>query len=174
MMSIEASTKSWSTFPNPPLLPLFGRAGGNGDGPVAFSLLEPGSAAINDSSLLFNPGSRVAHRLIAFAITAYTVLTVAVLTLIPTTLALSQHEHTAVVLTLSLQLTSLLHDAFGGQRISESESDTRLCIIVVKVLAAFTNALLCFLPSTPFVLDMVTGRQNSMLRWVRPARIRII
>ena len=165
-------SKDWVSFPNPPLLPLFGRAGegkqgGNDDDPTSFSLLAPGSAAIDDSSLLFNPGSRTALRLIGFSVTVYVVLTVGVFALTPTALELSQQEWTAVVLTLSLQVTSLLHDAFACQRISESESDTHRCIIVVKVLAALTNTMLCFLPSTPFVLDMVTGRPNSMLRWVR-------
>ena len=71
----------------------------------------------------------------------------------------------AVVLTLSLQVASLCHDALARSRISASELDTHLCIVAVKALAALTNAMLCFLPETPFILDRVTGRNNSMLRW---------
>lgn len=134
--------------------------------PGFFTLLAPGSSAItNDSSLLLDPGSGNALRLIAFTITAYTALNVAVFALTPTTLALSKDEHTAVVLTLCLQVASLLHDALARTRISETELDTHLCIVVVKLLAATTNALLCFLPETPFLIDRVTGRNNSMLRW---------
>jgi len=88
-----------------------------------------------------------------------------VFALTPTTLALTQPEHMAVELTLILQVASLLHDAIARQRISKSERDTHLCIIAVKMLAALTNSLLLFSPSTPFLLDMVTGRANSMLRW---------
>ena len=131
-----------------------------------FSLLAPGSAAIDATSLLLDPGSGVALRLIAFSITAYAALTAAVFALTPTTRALSQPEHLAVALTLTIQVASLLHDAIARHRISKSERDTHLCIIVVKILAGLTNALLYSLPSTPFVVDMVTGRPNSMLRWV--------
>ena len=133
--------------------------------PTFFRLLAPGSAAINDSSLILDAGSGNALRLIAFSVTAYIALNAAVFALTPTTLALSDDEHTAVVLTLCLQVASLLHDALARSRISSSERDTHLCIVVVKLLAALTNALLCFMRETPFVLDMVTGRNNSMLRW---------
>jgi len=136
--------------------------GGRGE---FFSLLAPGSAAMDDSSLLLDPGSGIALRLIAFSIVAYTGLNVAVFALTPTTRALSQPEHTAVALTLTIQVASLLHDAIARQRISKSERDTHLCIIVVKVLAGLTNALLYALPATPFIVDTVTGRPNSMLRW---------
>jgi len=150
------------------VVPTTEKQGGNGEDPAAplgFSLFAPGSAAINDSSLFLDPGSGNALRLIAGTVIAYVGLNVAVLALTPTTLALSQYEHTAVALTLSIQVASLLHDALARQRISKSERDTHLCIVVVKVLAALTNAMLWLLPSTPFVTDMVTGRHNSMLRW---------
>ena len=132
-----------------------------------FSMLKPGSAAMNESSLLLDPGSSNALILIAFSITAYVILNIAVFALTPTVRALSQHEYTASAIVLSMQVASLLHDALACQRISESERDTHRCIVVVKVLAALTNAMLCFLPSTPFILDAITGRPNSMLRWVR-------
>ena len=156
------------------------RQGGYGDPkrPMTFSLLDPGSAAVDDSSLLLNPESGNAITitlrlpstpvlLIAFTVTAYAVFNVLVLALTPTTRALSQYEHMAVVVTLCIQVASLLHDALSRKRISKSELDTHLCIVVVKALAALTNAMLCFLPATPFVVDSVTGRPNSMLRWVR-------
>ena len=146
-----------------------------GRGHESFSLLRPGSTAVDDSSLVLGPMSRIACTidctfstlLISFSTAAYVLLHAGVFILTPTTRALTQTERTAVVLTLSLQVASLLHDAISRQRISRSERDTHLCIVVVKVLAALTNALLCFLPSTPFVVDAVTGRPNSMLRWVR-------
>jgi len=154
------------------------RQGGYGDPkrPMTFSLLDPGSAAVDDSSLLLNPESGNAITitlrlpstpvlLIAFTVTAYAVFNVLVLALTPTTRALSQYEHMAVVVTLCIQVASLLHDALSRKRISKSELDTHLCIVVVKALAALTNAMLCFLPATPFVVDSVTGRPNSMLRW---------
>jgi len=141
------------------------RRGGNGDDPKFFSLLAPGSAAIEDSALLLSPGSGNALRLIAFTTLFYTGLNVATFALTPTTRVLSHPEYIAVALTLSLQVASLLHDALARPRISKTELDTHLCIVVVKLLAALTNAALCFMPSTPFMLDVVTGRQNSMLRW---------
>ena len=64
-------------------------------------------------------------------------------------------------------VASLLHDALSRKRISKSELDTHLCIVVVKALATLTNAMLCFLPVTPFIVDLVTGRPNSILCWVR-------
>ena len=60
-----------------------------------FSLLDPGDAAIDVSSLLLDPGSGIALRLIAFAIAAFIGLTAAVFALTPTTRALSQPEHAA-------------------------------------------------------------------------------
>jgi hypothetical protein len=130
-----------------------------------FSLFAPGSAALDDSSLLLSPGSGIALRLIAFSILAYGGLNSAVFALTPNTRTLSEYEHWAVVVTLSIQVASLLHDALARQRISISERDTHSCIVIVKVLAALSNAMLCFLPSTPFLDDLVTGRPNSMLRW---------
>ena len=154
---------------------LLGKEAGEAN-PMTFSLLDPGSAATDDSSLLLNPdsGNTITLRLpstpvllIAFTIMAYVLLNVAVFALTPTTRALSQYEHTAVAVTLCIQVASLLHDALSRKRISKSELDTHLCIVVVKALAALTNAILCFLPATPFIVDLVTGRPNSMLRWVR-------
>jgi hypothetical protein len=143
--------------------------------PMSFSLLDPGSAATDDSNLLLNaednavtitlrlPSTSVL--LIAFTAAAYTAFNVAVFALTPTTRVLTPYEHTAVAVTLCIQVASLLHDALSRKRISTSELDTHLCIVVVKALAALTNAMLCFIPATPFILDLVTGRPNSMLRW---------
>ena len=77
--------------------------GGNGE---FFSVLNPGSTAMNDSSLLLDPGSGNALRLIAFTITAYAGLTAAVFALTPTTLALTHPEHMAVEFTLILQVST--------------------------------------------------------------------
>ena len=130
-----------------------------------FSMLNPGSAAMSEHSLLLDPGSSNGLRLIAFSITAYVSLTYAVFTFTESTRGLSQHEHMACVLTLTLQIASLLHDAIARLRMSESERDTHRCVVAVKVLAALTNTMLCFMPSTPFIVDTITGRPNSMLRW---------
>ena len=147
-------------------------------GPMTFSLLDPGSAATDDASLLLNaednaftvtlrlPSTSVL--LIACTFMAYVALNLAVFAVTPTTRVLTPYEHTAVAVTLCIQVASLLHDALSRKRISTSELDTHLCIVVVKALAALTNAMLCFMPATPFILDLVTGRPNSMLRWVAP------
>merc|ERR1719201_2975577 len=107
---------------------------------MSFMMIAPGSAAMNESSLLLDPGSPWGLRLIAFSITAYVAFNAAVFALTPTTRALSPHEHTSCLLTLTIQLASLLHDALATQRISESESSTHRCVVAVKVLAALTNA----------------------------------
>ena len=145
--------------------------------PMTFSLLDPGSAATDDASLLLNaednaftltlrlPSTSVL--LIACTFMAYVALNLAVFAVTPTRRVLTPYEHTAVAVTLCIQVASLLHDALSRKRISTSELDTHLCIVVVKALAALTNAMLCFLPATPFIIDIVTGRPNSMLRWVR-------
>ena len=130
-----------------------------------FSLLDPGSAAIDNSSLLLIPGSGTAMCLVAFSILAYAGLNAAVFALTQTTRTLVEYERWAVVITLSVQVASLLHDALARQRISKSELNTHSCIVIVKVLAALSNAMLFFLPATPFIVDQVTGRPNSMLRW---------
>jgi hypothetical protein len=146
--------------------------------PVTFSLLDPGSAATDDSNLLLNAEDTNAFTitlrlpstsvlLIAFTVAAYAAFNGAVFALTPSTRVLTQYEHTAVAATLCIQVASLLHDALSRKRISPSELDTHLCIVVVKALAALTNAMLCFMPATPFIVDLVTGRPNSMLRWVR-------
>ena len=110
--------------------------------------------------------SRVYLQLIVGTVAVYCILSIAVVAATPhSNFELGQTEQLCCLCVLCMQVGSLLHDAFVLHNFSEDGIWFRRVIRVVKVISTLTNLAIYTLPS-PFVIDAVTGRPNSMLRLV--------
>lgn len=82
------------------------------------------------------------------------------------TAGLGDIERQAVLLALTMQVTSLLQDTLTKQVLGSSDSGLRGCVLGIKVLAALTNLAIYAFPAQRLLLDHITGRPQCMLRWV--------
>lgn len=101
----------------------------------------------------------VARMLIPFACILYAAQLALIYTALPASQPLGSIESVVVQATATMQMASVLLDLCTKRMTS-----LRACVCCVKCIACVTNILI-LTTNSPFVVDPVTGRPNSMLRW---------
>ena len=79
---------------------------------------------------------------------------------------LGDTERQAVLVALTMQVTSLLQDMLTKEVLGSSDSGLRGSVLGIKTLAALTNLAIYAFPAQRLLLDHITGRPQCMLRWV--------
>jgi len=95
---------------------------------------------------------------------AYCVINGAVVYFTPTVSHFGELERQACFVAAVMQLAAIMLELFTRQRLSKKTAWTQKAVFLVKLLSTLTNLALYQFP-TPMVVDPVSLRPNSMLRW---------